>query len=48
VGALLWASASLLVATESAKGGMKRRTWGWVASFLAASVVAAYAFGKLI
>ena len=48
VGALLWASASLVVATESAKGGMRRRTWGWVASFLAASLVAAYAFGKLI
>ena len=48
VGALLWALVSVVVATKSAKGGMRRRAWGWVASFLAASVVAAYAFGKLI
>jgi hypothetical protein len=48
VGALLWALVSVLVATESANQGMRRRMWGWVASFLAASVVAAYAFGKLV
>jgi hypothetical protein len=48
VGASLWALASVVVATESAKRGMRRRTWGWVASFLAASVVAAYAFGKFV
>jgi hypothetical protein len=46
VGALLWALVSVVVATESAKLGMRRRTWGWVASFLAASVVAAYSFGR--
>jgi hypothetical protein len=44
VGALLWALVSVIVATESASQGMRRRKWGWVASFLVASVVAAYAF----
>jgi len=36
VGALLWALVSVVVATESGKLGMRRRAWGWVASFLAA------------
>ena len=44
VGALLWALVSVVVAAESANQGMRRRKWGWVASFLVASVVAAYAF----
>ena len=45
VGALFWALVSVVVATESANQGMRRRNkWGWVASFLVASVVAAYAF----
>ena len=48
VGALLWALASVVVATESARRGMRRRTWGWVASFLCASLVAAFAFGKFV
>ena len=48
VGALLWALASVLVASESARGGMRRRTWGWVASFLCASLVAAYSFSKVV
>ena len=48
VAAVLWASVSVFVATESARRGMRRRMWGWVASFLAASVVAAYAFGKFV
>ena len=48
VGALLWALVSVVVATESANQGMRRRKWGWVASFLVASVVAAYAFGRLV
>jgi CDP-diglyceride synthetase len=43
-GALFWALVSVVVATESANQGMRRRKWGWVASFLVASVVAAYAF----
>jgi hypothetical protein len=34
----------VVVATESANQGMRGRKWGWVASFLVASVVAAYAF----
>ena len=44
VGALLWALVSVVVATESANQGMRRLKWGWVASFLVASVVEAYAF----
>ena len=48
LGALLWALASLVVAAESARGGMPRRTWGWMASFLAAALVAAYCFRWLV
>jgi len=48
VGALLWALVSVIVATESAKRGMQRRAWAWLGSFLAASLVAAYAFGRLV
>ena len=48
VGALSWALVSVLVATESANQGMRRRAWGWVASFVAASLVAAYAFGRFV
>jgi len=48
VGALLWALMSVVVAPESANQGMRRRTWGWVASFPAASLVAAYAFGRFV
>jgi hypothetical protein len=48
VGALLWALVSLVVATESANQGMRRRKWGWVASFLVASGVAAYTFGRFV
>src|SRR5918994_4278766 len=48
VGALLWALVSVLVATESANTGMQRRAWGWAASFLCASLVAAYSFGRLV
>jgi len=45
LGALLWALVSVVVASESANRGMRRRAWGWVASFLAASLVTVYAFG---
>jgi hypothetical protein len=48
VGALLGALMSVAVATESANLGMQRRAWGWIASFLAASLVAAYAFGRFV
>jgi hypothetical protein len=48
VGALLWALVSVVVATESANHGMHRLKWGWVASFLVASVVAAYSFGMFV
>jgi hypothetical protein len=48
VGALFWALVSVVVATESANQGMRRLKWGWVASFLVASVVAAYSFGRFV
>jgi hypothetical protein len=48
VGALLWALVSVVVAAESANQGMRRRKWGWVASFLVASLVAAYSFGRFV
>ena len=48
VGALLWALVSVLVAIESANAGMRPRAWGWAASFLCASLVAAYSFGRLV
>jgi hypothetical protein len=48
VGALLWALVSVVVATASANQGMRRLKWGWVASFLVASVVAALSFGRFV
>jgi hypothetical protein len=48
VGALLWAVVRVVVASESANRRMRRRAWGWVASFLAASVVTVYAFGGVV
>jgi hypothetical protein len=48
LGTLLWAIASLVVAAESARGAMRRRTWGWMASFLAAALVAGYCFRRLL
>ena len=48
VGVLLWALVSVVVATKSANQGMRRRKWGWVASFLVASLVAVYAFGRFV
>jgi hypothetical protein len=40
---------SVVVATESANQGMRRRNkWGWVGSFLVASVVAAYSLGRFV
>ena len=48
VGALLWALVSVVVAAESANQGMRRRKWGWVGSFLVASLVAAYSFGRFV
>jgi hypothetical protein len=38
----------VVVATESANQGMRRLKWGWVASFLVASVVAALSFGRFV
>ena len=47
-GALLWAVISVLVATESANRGMRRRAWGWMASFVVSTLVAAYSFWRLV
>jgi hypothetical protein len=47
LGATLWALVSVLVAAESARGEMRRRTWGWIGSFLAAALVAASCFWRL-
>jgi hypothetical protein len=47
VGALLWALVSVVVVTESANQWM-RRAWGWVASFLSASLVPWQSFGRLV
>jgi hypothetical protein len=41
---LLWAVISTIVAVESANRGMRRRAWGWTASFLVSALVAAYSF----
>jgi hypothetical protein len=46
--ALLWALVSEVVATESANLGMRRHAWGWATSFLSASLVAAYSFGRFV
>jgi hypothetical protein len=46
--ALLWALVSVVVATESANLGMRRHARGWAASFLSASLVAAYSFGRFV
>lgn len=48
LGATVWSLASLVVAAESARGGMRRRTWGWMASFVAAALVAAYCVWRLV
>ena len=47
-GALLWAVISVLVATESANRGMRRRAWGWMTSFVVSTLVAAYSFWRLV
>jgi hypothetical protein len=47
-GLLLWALISVVVATESANRGMRRRAWGWMASFGMCALVAAYSFWRLV
>ena len=46
--ALMWALVSAVVVTESANRGMRRRTWGWMASFVVSTLVAAYSFWRLV
>jgi hypothetical protein len=47
-GTLLWAVVSVLVATESANRGMRRRAWLWAASFVMSTLVAAYSFWRMV
>ena len=46
--AVLWAifSGACLVAATHARE--RRSSWGWASSFVAASLVAAYCFGRLL
>ena len=45
--ALTWALISAIAATVSVRYEMRRGAWGWTASFLVSSLVAAYSFWRL-
>jgi hypothetical protein len=45
--ALAWALISAIAATGSVHSEMRRLAWGWTASFLVSSLVAAYSFWRL-
>ncbi len=45
--ALLWAVVSAVAASASVRYGMRWRAWGWTASFLVSSLVAAYSVWRL-
>ncbi len=45
--AAFWAVISAIAATASVEYGMRRSAWGWMASFLGSSLVAAYSFWRL-
>jgi hypothetical protein len=45
---LMWTLASAVAATESVKLGMRRRAWGWTATFVVSSLVAAYSFWRWV
>jgi hypothetical protein len=45
--ALVWALISATAAIVSVHYEMRRWTWGWTASFVLSSLVAAYSFWKL-
>ena len=45
--ALSWALISAIVATEGVRYELSRLAWGWTASFVLSSLVAAYAFWRL-
>jgi hypothetical protein len=44
----LWAVFSGACVVASAHTRERRASWGWASSFLAASLVAAYCFGRLL
>jgi hypothetical protein len=45
--ALSWALISAIVATAGVRYELSRLAWGWTASFVLSSLVAAYAFWRL-
>ena len=45
--ALLWAAVSAIAASASVRYEMRRLAWGWTASFVLSSLVAAYSFWRL-
>jgi Fe2+ transport system protein B len=45
--ALFWALLSACAATVSVEFELRRSAWGWTASFVMSSVVAAYSFWRL-
>lgn len=46
--AVLWAVFSGACVVASAHAGERRASWGWASSFLAASLVTAYCFGRTL
>ncbi len=45
---VLWAICSGACVVASAHAGERRASWGWASSFLAASLVGAYCFGRML
>ena len=45
--AVFWTVISVIGATVSVRYEMSRRAWGWTASFVLSSLVAAYSFWRL-
>ncbi len=45
--ALSWAVISAIAASASVRYEMRRFAWGWTASFVLSSLVAAYSFWRL-
>jgi hypothetical protein len=45
--AVLWGVISAIAASASVRYEMRRPAWGWTASFVLSSLVAAYSFWRL-
>jgi hypothetical protein len=45
--AVFWAVVSAIAASVSVRYEMRRSAWGWTASFVLSSLVAAYSFWRL-